>query len=189
MFQKLKVTAFGVSFNYKKDNLCIWLYCIIIIVMSMFFMATSSIFYEYYKGEKISLKYYLMGETLIISAQCLPFLMYVILLKSLHVRLVTVNTLLRFTFLFISNQMIKNFNSIFYILSFYFSYRKQFMSIDTSKDDLIKFVKFSGRQHSFLTGLMDQINLCYSFQVKIIIRQQFIINLSDARTYIFFYSR
>lgn len=39
------------------------------------------------------------------------------------------------------------------------------ISIDI-RDKSIGFIKFIGRHHSLLTSIMDQINVCYSFQVK-----------------------
>lgn len=33
------------------------------------------------------------------------------------------------------------------------------------KNDSIEMIKFVGRQHSRLTSIMDQLNICYSFQV------------------------
>lgn len=54
-----------------------------------------------------------------------------------------------------------------------FSNRKHLSLIDINENDLIKFVKFIGRQHSFLTGIMDQINICYSFQVLFFASFQF----------------
>lgn len=48
-------------------------------------------------------------------------------------------------------------------------YRSRFvgdeLSISTCGIDPINTIKFVGRQHSLLTGAMDQLNLCYSFQV------------------------
>lgn len=102
------MAEFGVYFNYKKDNICAFLYCVMITIIIIFFMTASAFLYEFYQGDKISLEYYLMGEVLVISAQTLPFLTYVILLKSLHERYVAVNTLLRF-FHFSCSQITKLF--------------------------------------------------------------------------------
>lgn len=55
-------------------------------------------------------------------------------------------------------------------------YRNCFLVGDVSKmpasirkRDLIDTVKLVGRQHSFLTGIVDQLNFCYSFQVFVFI--------------------
>lgn len=39
------------------------------------------------------------------------------------------------------------------------------VSIDGGEEDSITTIKMVGRQHSLLTGIMDQINVCFSFQV------------------------
>lgn len=39
------------------------------------------------------------------------------------------------------------------------------MPASIRKRDLIETIKLVGRQHSFLTGIVDQLNFCYSFQV------------------------
>lgn len=34
------------------------------------------------------------------------------------------------------------------------------------KNESVKFIKYIGHQHGFLTDIMDLVNVCYSFQVK-----------------------
>lgn len=48
--------------------------------------------------------------------------------------------------------------------------RNRFLNEKNSPDaiernDLIDTIKFIGRQHSFLTGIVDLINLCFTFEV------------------------
>lgn len=38
---------------------------------------------------------------------------------------------------------------------------------DLHKEDTIYFIKFIGRQFDLLTGIMETLNICYSFQVFI----------------------
>lgn len=43
--------------------------------------------------------------------------------------------------------------------------RENMMSISLKKEKTIKFIKFAGLQHDKLTGIMEEINSCYTFQV------------------------
>lgn len=153
----------GVYFNYRREYRYVWLSIAVITILSLVFMAASCFLYKKYQGDKICFAYYLVGETLIISAQTLPFLSYITLLRNLHERLGALNSLLRFWLFSHSHDFLHIFDILFLIL---IRNRKQFMLINIRKEDSINFVKFTGRQHSFLTGIMDQINFCYSFQVR-----------------------
>lgn len=94
----------------------------------------------------------------------LSFLIFICLL---HEKFVALNALLRCACFFY--QIGFNEDSK---CSFNICYRNRFLnritlkvSVNICKKNSIDVVKFVGRQHAFLTDIMDQLNVCYAFQV------------------------
>lgn len=95
---------------------------------------------------------------------------YISSMITIHRRFDVLNSILRFRwFLFqILNGILL---VIFCVEIFHFflsiSNRKQVLRESRKHENSITTIKFVGRQHNFLTGIMDLLNICYSFQVWI----------------------
>lgn len=97
--------------------------------------------------------------------------LYISSIITLHRRFDVLNSILRFGYSIFKFSMV--FLLIIYIFSnsnfcFSISNRKQVLREYKKHDNSITTIKFVGRQHNFLTGIMDLLNICYSFQVCVV---------------------
>lgn len=92
---------------------------------------------------------------------------FIALLMNLRHRFEALRTILRFELSDCHSKQIDSTKKNSFILI-----RKRFINGDTNdalpllnRESSIATIKFIGKQHSVLTGIMDQINFCYSIQV------------------------
>lgn len=175
--------VFGVNLNYKKEHRISWICCTTIFILSLSILISSFINYSDYEESYAILNLIeFCGSGLLQNVTvAAPIIAYITLLRNLHKRFAILNELFRFLNVLFHKKMwefgMKNqFGCFFYVLI-----RNQFCNGDTlkfsisiRKEDSIDFIKFIGRQHSYLIAIMDLINFCYSIQV---IKINFIINV------------
>lgn len=92
------MAIFGVFFDYRKFNRRAWLFCALMFVIGVFFMGISSIAYDYYEDDYSILSIIdFYSYTSLQFIMCTPStLLYIVLMRTLHERLVVLNSLLRF---------------------------------------------------------------------------------------------
>lgn len=162
----------GVRFNYGKDYLRAWFYCVGILVSNLVLIIASFFGYSSLRGNysmlevKLQFGSYLIGN----SISTLAAISFIVLLCKLHERFIELNSLLRYRFSFILVQIIC---IVFRCSSVFIRTRNHFlnenmlkMSAIIRKEDSISTIKFIGRLHSSLTNTVDQLNFCYSYQVS-----------------------
>lgn len=169
----LQIMSMGIHFNLKKNFRQACRYCITMIISSLllnamaYFIFNSHTTYSQKLHPSITLVSVLgFVRTL---APAAPGIAFIFLLQCLYKRLAALNSFLRWVSIHAS---ILAFCFFQLMDQFFCKIRNRFfngnsvkLTIDIRKDDSISAVKFLGRQHSQLVGIMEHINFCYSFQV------------------------
>lgn len=173
MWSQIQVACLGVHFNYKKERQFICLCYTVAIVLSILLITATILTYVIRDTQTIfgvvvhcgsaTFRHFIWVNVLII---------YIILIRYLEMRFNALNYILRFDIHFIRYIIMNKF--LDFEIRCFQSRNKfpagntlQFAS-DLHKRNAIIIIKFIGRQHKFLTSIMELLNACYSFQVTLI---------------------
>lgn len=172
----MQMESFGVKFDYKQERRCIiWFYAVKSMVAILLCIPTLIIYTSFRENYSPLMLISHLGphifEYIIMSNISTT---YLTLIRCLRQRFITLNSLLRWLwllFLSIYSMLLFSFNTNFLVVFFpiFFSMKRKKFSAENmshvSSGESVEFIKFIGQQHSFLTDIMDLINICYSFQV------------------------
>lgn len=175
LFYWLQTTALGIQFDYKKEHRRLWqfnLVCIVLLLLSLASTYDAYLFSRRFHMANDFIDFYVPAclENFVVAQISITF---ATLLRCLHVRFAMLNKRLRY--FHILNQvfsMHRTFDQIWFCFCFAWK-RNRFLTENNTlkmwvrmrKRDAIDTIKLIGRQHAFLTGTMDNINFCFSFQV------------------------
>lgn len=167
------MTRLGVSFDFKKEYYHSWLFCIIPMSVNIIFIVLSYITMDKNLQNRSTIDTIRFFTTYVIcnAIMLLAIVSFLTLICVLHKRFLVLNSMLRFDNWIFNNFLCSaRFRSSMKSMSF--RNRKRFLNENTLKmsakiqrEDSFNTIKFIGRQHSLLTGIVDQLNYCYSFQV------------------------
>lgn len=139
------MTTVHVYFNYKCDIQRTRLFCITsMIIVLIFPIIAMNSFIQNRGHPMIVLIIFCSTRVLQHSTYIISVLLYTILLHNLCMRYESLNLLLKNRFM---SKTINNFQE--------------------SKSNTIQLIKFIGQQHCLLNDIMELINFCYAFQVKL----------------------
>lgn len=150
----------GIDFNFKKSYRHNWQWCMTFVGVYIFLLIGAAYLWQL----TMPLTVASVWENSVIF--WIPVIYY-ILLYNLYKRFSALNSFLRFVEIGSMKRIlfIKNNN-------WWTSIRNQFLNESVSRrlirynaNDSINIIKFAGHVHSQLTGMVDQLNACYSFQV------------------------
>lgn len=166
--------SLGVYFDYKQQYHRVSFLCMVVVTTAVLLTVGSFSNLAIYADDftiLIIIQFFL-GDCLYAMFWMTPLLIYTVLLRGLYERFAAINTHLRLEFLwfaFIENWNLEKNRS--FLCSRLF--RNRFFNKDTIKlavcirtRSSINTIKFVGRQHSFLTSIMDVINSFFTFQVS-----------------------
>lgn len=159
-----QVSKFDIHFNHKRDCRYSWL-CIMTSTLIMLFHSVLKVIL--WHDSLLSLLFR-FGVNFVHFGTISAVTSLIIFMRSLCERFTALNTLLRWFPLFWI-ECSEYFRMLFFITCYY---RSRFLrgnafkvSTNIYRKDSIDVIKFVGRQHAFLTDIMDQLNYCYGFQV------------------------
>lgn len=184
---RLQISHLGIQFDYKKERQNAWIYSTIPIAANVLFILLSSYIYRaaLANSSTLGLIHFFVSYIIKNAISILASISFITLACNLRQRFAALNLLLRSQFQFTDElfAMARTHHS-HSLLNL--NFRNHFMNgnilklaIGVRKRDSIDTIKFVGRQHSCLTGIMNDMNFCYSFQVTAFVRGNINISMCD----------
>lgn len=155
-----------IRFDHKCEHYRASIFCLVSLAVS--FTLAASVFFspQFYGNYSVAgMLYYISSCLLEDFALILPSISFFILLRTSYRRYAGLNSLLRFWF-----PNILHLNALWFLFCFNLEQRSILKGKSTgsaNEQESINTIKFIGRKYSLLTGIIEQLNFCYSVQVWI----------------------